>query len=378
MDESARLSKLIGDIYDATLVPSLWPGALGQAALFVGGTGAALFSKDASSKAGDVHYDDGGIDRSYVQLYFNKYIKLDPATTGHYFAEIGEPMATADLVPYGEFLESRFYREWAQPQGLVDFVSAVLDKSMTSIAMFGVFRRARDGVVDEEARRRMRLVVPHIRRAVLIGRAVELKTADAATLADAFDGLSAGMLLVDKRGGIVHANAAAHLLLAAGDVLRASDGRLVARDAKANSVLHEIFSAADKGDLAIGVKGIAVPLVRRAGEEHVAHVLPLTSGIRRRAGTAYAAVAALFVQRAAAQLASPPELVASRYGLTPTELRVLLALVEVGGVPAVAEALGVAETTVKTHLRHLFEKTGSHRQADLVKLLASFSTPLVG
>ena len=48
-----------------------------------------------------------------------------------------------------------------------------------------------------------------------------------------------------------------------------------------------------------------------------------------------------------------------------------------GGVPEVAEGLGVAETTVKFHLRHLFEKTGTHRQADLVKLVAGFSSPIV-
>jgi DNA-binding CsgD family transcriptional regulator len=54
----------------------------------------------------------------------------------------------------------------------------------------------------------------------------------------------------------------------------------------------------------------------------------------------------------------------------------MLANVDIGGVPEVAAALGVAETTVKTHLSRLFEKTGAGRQADLVKLVAGFSTPL--
>jgi DNA-binding NarL/FixJ family response regulator len=58
-------------------------------------------------------------------------------------------------------------------------------------------------------------------------------------------------------------------------------------------------------------------------------------------------------------------------------LRVLLAVVEVGGVPEVAEALGVAETTVKTHLSRLFEKTGVRRQADLVKVIAGLTNQLV-
>jgi acyl-CoA synthetase (AMP-forming)/AMP-acid ligase II len=38
-------------------------------------------------------------------------------------------------------------------------------------------------------------------------------------------------------------------------------------------------------------------------------------------------------------------------------------------VPEVAAALGVADTTVRTHVGRLFEKTGVRRQADLVKLV---------
>jgi DNA-binding CsgD family transcriptional regulator len=58
-------------------------------------------------------------------------------------------------------------------------------------------------------------------------------------------------------------------------------------------------------------------------------------------------------------------------------LRVLLAVIEVGGAPKVAEALGIGENTVKTHLRRLFEKTGTSRQAELVKLVAGFSSQLL-
>ena len=74
----------------------------------------------------------------------------------------------------------------------------------------------------------------------------------------------------------------------------------------------------------------------------------------------------------------PPEVIAKTFDLTPSELRVLVAIVEVGGVQETAEALGIAETTVKTHLRRVFAKTGTGRQADLVKLVAGFANPLVG
>lgn len=117
-------------------------------------------------------------------------------------------------------------------------------------------------------------------------------------------------------------------------------------------------------------------MIGRDGKRHVAHALPLTSGARRRGGVAYSAVAALFVRRAALMLPSRSEVIGKAFKLTPTELRVMLAIVERGGVPEVAAALGVANTTIKTHVRRLFEKTGAARQADFVKLVAGYATPL--
>jgi DNA-binding CsgD family transcriptional regulator len=378
MDETEVASAVVGDIYDAALDAALWPSALGNVSRFVGGPASALYSKDATAKSGIIYYDDGGIDPHYRQLYWDYYVKFDPSSTAQFFSEIGELMATADFMPYHEFTATRFYQEWARPQGLVDSLNTALDKSATSVAVFGVFRHERDGRVDDEMRRRMRLISPHVRRAVLIGRIIDLKTAEAATLADTLDGLAAAMFLVDADAHIVHANASGHAMLAAGDALRVSGNRLAAGDAEVDQALRNVFAASGGGDAAVGVKGIAVPLAARGGERYVAHVLPLTSGARRQAGRSYRAAAALFVHKAALVTPAPPEVIARTYKLTPTELRVLLAVVQVGGAPEVAEALGIGETTVRFHLKRLFEKTGARRQADLVKLVAGFAGPLAG
>ena len=103
------------------------------------------------------------------------------------------------------------------------------------------------------------------------------------------------------------------------------------------------FSRPLPPDTAVGVKGVAVSIAARDGERYVAHVLPLTAGKRRRAGTMYAAVAALFIRKAALDLPSPFEMIAGQFRLTPAELRVLFAVIEVGGAPEVAEVLGVTQ-----------------------------------
>jgi DNA-binding CsgD family transcriptional regulator len=188
-----------------------------------------------------------------------------------------------------------------RPQGWVDAASSALRKSTASREILSIFRNQESGLVDESMRRRVAAIVPHVRRATLISNIIDRKEIETASLADALDGLSAGVIFVDTIGRIVHANISENIILGGDDFLRAAGGQLVAADAKVNSALR----------------------------------------------------------------------------LTPAELRVLRAIVDVGGVPEVAASLGVAVTTIKTHLGRLFEKTGVGRQADLVKLVAGFSTPLV-
>ncbi len=376
LSEELQLSRLVGELYDAALDPALWTVALQGVRDFVGGASAGVVAKDASANRGFVCFDDGSIAPDYTASYFDRYVALDPCTTGHVFSTVETPVSTTDLMPYDEFLETRFYQEWAGPQGFVDYMGAAIDKTSTSAVVFNVMRRQDDGMFDEAARRRMRLVAPHVRRAVVIGEAMDLKTAEAASLADVFDGLNAGIFLTDARGRIVHANTAGHAILAKADGLYASGGRLVAQSTETRQALGAALAAAEKGDGAARGSATGVSFATREGERYAAHVLPLTSGNRREAASAYGAVAALFVNKASISLPSQPECIARHYQLTPTELRVLLAIVEVGGVPEVAEALGVAETTVKTHLGNLYGKTGVSRQADLVKLVAGFASPL--
>ena len=72
-----------------------------------------------------------------------------------------------------------------------------------SSAIFGVFRHERNGLVDERARRQMRLIAPHIRRAVLISRMFEFKAGEVATFIDALDGLSAGCISSSPTGASI-------------------------------------------------------------------------------------------------------------------------------------------------------------------------------
>jgi DNA-binding NarL/FixJ family response regulator len=374
-DEAHVLSRLIGDIYDAALDPGRWPNVLREACGFAGGSAAALYSKNAASKTGNERYR-WNMDPAFD--YFSTQVRFDPVTVTQFAFDVGDIYSIADLIPYHQFLETRVYKEWAKPQGWVDHLAATLEKSTTSFALFGIFRNEREGLADDEMRRRMRLIVPHVRRATLIGNILDLHESRGAMLADSFDTLPIGVFLVDARGGIVFANMAGESLLAEGDILHGPQRTLTLIDAQASRAFRDAIQAAAGGDAALGVRGIALPLSSQPNQRWVAHILPLTSGARRNAAIACAAAAAVFVRKTQIDTPSSMESIARLYRLTPGELRVFAAVVHVGGVSAVAEALGISEATVKTHLQHLFEKTGLRRQADLVKLIAGHADPLRG
>ena len=376
MPEVESFSALVGDIYDASLDSALWPTVLQRACRYIGGSAASLSSEETWRRTAHFYFA-WGADPNYIRLYEEKYHKLNPAFPTVLFFPVEEPHSVVpDCITRDEFCRSRFGKEWLLPQGMIDGLFANLEKSPTACSTLIVARKLPDGFADDEMRRRFALVVPHVRRAVLIGKVIDLKTVEAAALADSLDTLTSGMFLVDATGRIVHSNASGHGMISEATALRAPCGRLGAVDARADQALLDSFAAAARGDAALGKKGIAVPLKARDEQRYVAHVLPLTSGSRRKAGASYAAAATVFVRRAELDLPSPPEAVAKEFGLTPAELRVLFAIIEVGSVREVSQVLGVSEATVKTHLRHLFEKTGTRRQAELVKLVAGYANAL--
>jgi DNA-binding CsgD family transcriptional regulator len=357
--DDERLTRLIGRIYDAALLPALWPETLAEIAAFVGGQAAGMFSKDSVSKD-SIPYHHFGVDPKQVQIYSQTHSRLDPFSNLRLF-DVGQVVSIPELVPYDEFRRGRFFLEWMEPQGWVDAANCVLEKSVLRCSFLTIIRSKEQGPVDDEMRERMALVVPHVRRAVPIGREMDVEQIRTAALTNVLDGLSAGMFLIAGDGTVMHANSA-------------GQGMLVAEDCDMNAQVQQALTAAVQAGL--GVDNLTLPVTAGNGDRYLNHVLPLSSGARRDAPVAHPTCAAVFVQKAVLD-GLAPQVMARAFDLTPTELRVLLAIIEVGGIPQAASMLGVADSTVKTHVGRLFEKTGTCRQADLVKLAAGYCTPLL-
>jgi DNA-binding CsgD family transcriptional regulator len=368
--ESVALSALIGDIYDAAMDPSLWKRALGNTCAFVGGHSAVLFWHDAATERSEaLHLFNE--DPHYNRLYFEKYLTMNPVFPAATFMEPGVVHTTNDIIPQQELVKTRFYKEWIEPQGIIDAIAVNLEKGAARSSLLNIRMDATYGFADAEALRRTRLVVPHYQRAVAIGRLFDQGKAVEAALTETLDHVEASVFLVGADGRIVLANAPAREMLDDGSLLRAGNNHsLTAVVPEANRMLRDIFMAAETGDVSVGARGVAIPLSASSQDRWFAHVLPLTTGQRQKTGEMYSAVAAVFVRKSALENTPPLEKIAKLYKLTASEVRVLDAVLKVGSVKAMAEMLGISQSTVKTHLHNVFRKSGTRRQSDLVKLIA--------
>jgi hypothetical protein len=96
---SETLRPLISDLHIIIGLALLWVDVLGKVRAFIGGWAIALSWKDSVAKRGGSYFEEGGQDSYYHQLYFEKYIKLDPFTTTQFVVEIEEPKSFLEVIP---------------------------------------------------------------------------------------------------------------------------------------------------------------------------------------------------------------------------------------------------------------------------------------
>jgi len=366
-----RFSSLVGEIYDAAFDPAQRSAALEQVAGFVGGSAVTILSRDAARLSLEIH-QHYGTDSRFRELYRDRYVELDPLLDRHLDLPAEQTIGVADVMPYSDFMATSFFREWVEPQGAVDLATVALERSTARTTILQVMRGRSRGTVDDSMRERWMCGASNCMRSRVMGRQIRARSHTAADLAEVLDRLSTAICLLDAEGRVVHANAACRNMLADGNLLAMVGDRIFARNTQADKIFRNLFDiVAGDGTRASDRRRIEL-MTSADGEHYLAHAFALT---HERSLQRDSVATVLLLQKASMVPQLATNAIAAAFRLTPSETRVLTAIVEFGGVPDIAAKLGIAETTVKTHLGRLFEKTGAGRQADLVKIAAGFAVP---
>lgn len=350
---TATALELVGKIYDAAASPVLWPRFLDAFTDATRGDATLIWLHDTANRNATHQQPDPS---------FPGHARID-CSCGERYAE-HSTYANALLEAVHSLPEGSVVTP--PPKGITDVIGGPVLKRGSTVTIFSSSRRKRYG--DRE-RRLVGQLMPHLRRACLLHlRLTRLDLERSGALA-ALDLLPTAVWLLDARGRVVLANRAGHELDAGRDGLWLSeDGSPTTADPRTQQALHEIVAetiAAGAQRSARCAGGLRVPRQRCPASLQVT-VYPLP-GDALKPGSA----AAMFIVDPARAAAPDEKALRSFYGFTRTESQLAAALSRGGSLDDYCRANAVSANTARTHLKSILAKTGTHRQAQLVSLLAN-------
>ena len=217
----------------------------------------------------------------------------------------------------------------------------------------------------------IRRLLPHIRQTVRVQQTLAGAGALGATLTELLDATGVGIIELDARGRMVAANDRARNVLRTGNGLFDADGLLFARAPQDDDALQALLARALPQFGGRGAGGSTTARRPEGLPPLVLHVNPV-GGRETDLGVWPVAALVLVVDPVRGGCVNP-DVASDALGLTRMESRVAVLLARGMSVADIAAATGRQESTIRSHVKHMFTKHGLTRQADLVRLVLSLA-----
>lgn len=365
---------LIAAIYDAAIDAAGWDDVVKRIVAATGSLSGSLIIHEADTSRFKALWN---IDPFYACAYAKTYCKINPLAAAAATIAPGEISTGTYLTQTDRFKASPFYNEFARPQGWADVVRIGLARTSDAAARL-VLHRSPDAIWMKPAQwQLLETVAPHLKRAAAIQGLLSRASATTESLAavDIAAGIAVFILAKDCR--VLYANAKAEDILRRQIGLRYEHGRLAAATPALTARLKALAREGARPGRGESDNAGTIELHRsETFLPGLVHIFPLAAN---RALSIFdidqPAVAVVAVDPGAEHSVRIRGF-AARSGLTPAETRVLEEIVGGNGLPAVAAQLGISYATVRTHLQHIFAKTGTNRQTELIHQFSKATLPL--
>lgn len=371
---SEVLCSIIGDIYDCVLDPDGWAEVMIRITGAVDGAYTTIALASTAGNQGRFAAQSPWDPEQMRVLQEDYDFDTIPGLKAAVVGDVDSPVATLSQMSEAELQQTPFFQNWAKPQGLREGCITKFVHTPDRIGLMGCTTRATREAISAEEQRFLALLSPHLRRASLIGDLLDQSRVTANLYRQALDHLAVPVVLTGAHGTILHANGAAERMFSAQGPILSRNGVLQVQNPAVARALLEAIASAASADFLLGSRGIGLPISAPGQPPAVAYVLPLSEGTARAAFQP--ACAAVFVSTTTSSSPLPEAVLTTLFDLTPAEARVLLRIGSGLSASKSALSLGIGENTLKTHLNRIFAKTGTRRQADLVKLVSDMGTPL--
>ena len=354
-------SRLVSGIYAAAVTPEHWEVAIREIHRTLGGTAGSLVMADRAVWS----ILDSTLPVAAVTSYAEHYCHLDHVLAAVKKGPVGAVRTGTELV--APYRNSEFYAGWLQPNELGDGLLVQLTGRPRRQCFIVAAPPRTESFATPERVKLMSGLVPHLQQALRTQNHLAELMHRCGALAEAAEVVRHGIVIVEPGPQIVHLNAAADRILRSNDGLHIHAGRIEAADAPANRELHRSIHNALTQQSTPRI-GNSLTCARPSGQRpYVIHVLPLH---RTSQGEPFSDTGAIVVIINPEREPEPAAALLRRlYGLTNSEAEVALLVSRGDGLKPIADELSLSWTTIRTHLNHIFDKTDTHRQAELVRLL---------
>jgi DNA-binding CsgD family transcriptional regulator len=396
MDVHDRVIALLQLLYAAPGNQGHWHLFLSALCDDMGASGAAFVSHNLTAVKGDVT-SMARFDPDAVHEYVDHWGALDPWAHASAIQSLAPGTVTIgdQLVPRDEMVRTPYYNDFGRRFDITQCIVGMLEVELHAMSCLTLNGSERRGPFALDDRALFTALMPHLQRALQMHRRLAGATAFADATMDTLDQLPHCLLLVTADGRVLFVNRSAALLLQARDGLTLDGQEMraatVADTDALRAAIHTAAAAAAGASLA------AAPCVRvgrpSGRSPYAVMVAPVSSSSdgspSGRRPTILVAItdperrprAAADVVRtddvtAGDQTSIPDDVIRRLFGLTPGEARLARLIAEGATLREAAMRLGWREQSARTRLKTVLDKTGTHRQAELVRLVLNVAARL--
>ncbi len=367
-----RTNALIGSLYDAVMAPSGFQPFIELLCEAFHVKSVSMVTRHVETQEVKGHWLFG-LKQEWIESYALEYAREDLLAHHLTVAPIAFFYASNLDLPHPErFAESRFYREWVQPQGVAYAAGGIVLREGSWLTQLILQRSERHPPFARSELDALDALVPHVQRAIqLRHRFAELQMGQN-FLASSLDVLAMPTMLFDEYGRVVHANRSAATLLGGRSALWLEGGHLFARDDAVTRHLNLEVSNAIRTSRGVAAHPVGtVPLPRRGQMPLMLMVAPLRLTASRSNLAPQPGAALLFAFDPDCAPAVGVDAVRTLLGLSAAEAQLAVALCSGMTLDDTARERGTSIHTIRTQLKSIFNKTGTRRQCELVSLLLS-------
>jgi DNA-binding CsgD family transcriptional regulator len=363
---------LVASVYEAALRPDRWSVFLDGLATAIHGAATHILVQGRKGRSGVFAGVRG--DPEHYRLYGDYYCRLNPYIL-HPACE-----NTPGLVHSGQWCEAaavkrtEFYSDFLMKAGVFPALCSNLFHDGARVGYLVSYRPLAAKPFQVEDAKLLRALTPHVQRALQVGDAMKRVQDEHCLVLDALDHLTQAIIILDGKGRPRMINRAASAILAERDGLSCQRGELRAAASVDNRRLTSLIASVLKTqarELESHPGGL-VAIERPSGRAALA-VLVSPLHLPRTTSMAFdgldGAAAVVLLAAPDQGLAVPRNSLRILLGLTAREAEVTQLLLQGYDVRQVARCLGMAYHTARVHQRTVYEKSGVHDKAELMRLV---------